>query len=248
MGIIQNPKGRCKTREWKKVFSVIFGPFFFFSLSRKSGPSIKGAPLMSPQRQDGPSSRLDTWSTMKKRRSNMSIGLRREQVALGDHQKEWDQYGERLIDKLKGILEGEDASFEPIESTSLPDIKAKPIIDIAIGVKSMVQVLFHKGVLEENGFHFRKEDPEGQLLYVVEDDKDHDMVKAHVHVVNKDSKTWKDYLFFRDTLRKDRRKAKEYEGLKIQLAKKHGGDQKSYTKAKQGFIDEILERRRTCKN
>ena len=41
----------------------------------------------------------------KKRRSNMSIGLRRGQVALEDHQKEWDQYGERLIDKLREILE-----------------------------------------------------------------------------------------------------------------------------------------------
>lgn len=35
----------------------------------------------------------------------MSIGLRRGQVALEDHQKEWDQYGERLIDKLREILE-----------------------------------------------------------------------------------------------------------------------------------------------
>lgn len=56
----------------------------------------------------------------------MSIGLRRGQVALEDHQKEWDQYGERLIDKLKGILEGEDVSFEPIGSTSLLDKKPNP--------------------------------------------------------------------------------------------------------------------------
>lgn len=178
----------------------------------------------------------------------MSIGLRRGQVALEDHQKEWDQYGERLIDKLKGILEGEDVSFEPIGSTSFLDIKAKPIIDIAIGVKNMEQVLSHKEVLEANGFRFRGEDPEVQLLYVVEDGKDHDIVQAHVHVALKDTKAWKDYLFFRDTLRKDRRKAKEYEGFKIELARKYGEDRKSYTKAKQEFIDEILERRKTCKN
>lgn len=52
----------------------------------------------------------------------------------------------------------------------------------------MDQVLSHYAALEEKGFRFRKEDPEGQLLYVVEDDKDHDIVQAHVHVVLKDSK------------------------------------------------------------
>ena len=111
----------------------------------------------------------------------------------------------------------------------------------------MDRVFSRNTALEEKGFRFRREDPEGQWLYVVEDVKDHDIVQAHVHVVLKESKAWKAYLYFRDTLRRDRkgqgiRKAQDRTRTEIRERPK-----KLY-EGKARIHRRNLRRGKTCKN
>lgn len=172
----------------------------------------------------------------------MSIGLKHGEVILENHHIEWEEYAKKIISILKNILGDDALGIEHIGSTSLPSIKAKPIIDIAVGVKKLDLILSFNDVLNENGFIFRESDHEEQLLYTVKAKLNPDIAKSYIHVVTFNSKAWKNYLSFRDYLLKNEDAAKRYETLKIKLAEKYRNDRKSYTSSKQKFIDEILER------
>lgn len=55
------------------------------------------------------------------------------------------------------------------------------------------------------------------------------------------SKRYKDTIIFRDYIRNNYNVMKQYETLKIELAKQYVSDRKMYTKSKNDFIQEILK-------
>ena len=64
------------------------------------------------------------------------LGLKRGTVSLCDHCNEWKIEANRIMTQLKDILGDFAVDVQHIGSTSIKNIKAKPIIDIAIGVNS----------------------------------------------------------------------------------------------------------------
>ena len=153
---------------------------------------------------------------------------------------ECEEYAKNLISRLKKILDWEVLGIEHIGSTAIPTIKAKPIIDIALGVKTLDSILQYNDGLNKNGIIFRGSDIEEQLLYIVKDEVNPNIVKSHTHVVVFNSKAWKNYIVFRDFLRNNKEIAKRYELLKTELAIKYKDDKKPYTSFKQKFMEEIL--------
>ena len=69
-----------------------------------------------------------------------------------------------------------------VGSTAIPRIHAKPIIDIAVGVRDPGDIMPFIGVLEQNGFIFRGEDVPGQFLFVM-GDLENDIRTHHIHIV-----------------------------------------------------------------
>ena len=121
---------------------------------------------------------------------------------------ECEEYAKNLISRLKKILDWEVLGIEHIGSTAIPTIKAKPIIDIALGVKTLDSILQYNDGLNKNGIIFRGSDIEEQLLYIVKDDVNPNIVNSHIHVVVLDSKAWKNYIVFRDFLRDNEKNRK----------------------------------------
>ena len=65
----------------------------------------------------------------------MSLGLKRGTVQLEPHDKQWDDVAVQTIKTLKSILGDDAIDIQHIGSTANNrQIKAKPIIDIAVGV------------------------------------------------------------------------------------------------------------------
>ena len=64
------------------------------------------------------------------------IGLKRGSVKLEAHQGDWQKEAENTIAELKGILGNIAADIQHIGSTAVCSIHAKPIIDIAVGVRN----------------------------------------------------------------------------------------------------------------
>ena len=55
------------------------------------------------------------------------IGLRRGDVKLFEHNKEWKIEGERTVNELRKILGSDAVDIQHVGSTSIKSIKAKPI-------------------------------------------------------------------------------------------------------------------------
>ena len=114
-----------------------------------------------------------------------------------------------------------------------------------IGVESLEIARSMKEKFEKLGYEHRpfvpghtKEELKSQELYVKgpESKRTH-----HAHVTVFGNNYWKNDLLFRDYLRGNPDRAKQYTELKKELAEKYADDRGTYTKNKEKFINETLE-------
>ena len=170
------------------------------------------------------------------------IGLKRGKVILAEHDHTWSEIAIRTIESLEKIF-GECAiDIQHVGSTSIKRIKAKPIIDLAIGIKRLEDVHPFLSQLHENGFiHKPENDNEWQVFFSC-GDFEKDTRTHHIHVVIHNGPEWKNYIKFRDYLNTNYQAAKEYEELKLNLMKKYPNDRNIYTESKADFIRGILSR------
>lgn len=168
------------------------------------------------------------------------LGLKRGTVELVPHQKEWDESAEKVIAILKDILSENAVDIQHVGSTAIPSIKAKPIVDIAVGMRDLNTAALFDEKLKAQGIIFRGEERPEQRLYVM-GDFENDTRTHHIHFVEWKGKAWKNYLAFRDYLNANPSKARLYENCKIQLVEKYKNDRIKYTNGKQELIDRLLE-------
>jgi len=70
----------------------------------------------------------------------MAIGLKRGSVELADHDPEWEQIARETIGQLWRVFGSVAKDIQHVGSTAIKEIKAKPIIDIAVAVESFEAV------------------------------------------------------------------------------------------------------------
>lgn len=171
----------------------------------------------------------------------MSLGLKREIVQLEPHDKQWDETAIQTIEKLKSVLGKDAIDIQHIGSTAIPAIKAKPIIDIVVGVTDFDKVMLHNEQLRQVGIFYRGSDVERQLLYVM-GDMENDTRTHHIHIVKWNETEWKNYIHFRDYLKANENMALQYENLKEEMERKYAYDRVAYTNGKQNMINKILDK------
>ena len=169
----------------------------------------------------------------------MELGLRRGTVAVEPHDPEWEVSARQTIELLKDILGDTSTDIQHIGSTAVKSICAKPIIDIAVGVAVLDDILEYNSILEENGFIFRGHDLPGQYLYVCGGS---DFRTHHIHIVVHDSKEWNNYVNMRDYLNSHEADAAAYSVLKESLAEQYPDDRETYTAMKSDLINDILRK------
>ena len=165
------------------------------------------------------------------------LGLKRETVALFPHSVEWEITAQKCIEHLKAILGAVAIDIQHIGSTSITGIKAKPIIDIVVGVRSFESVEPFVQNLEGNGFIFRIREV-GNWLFAC-GDFEKDTRTHHIHFVIYGGTEWNDYIHFRDYLNAFSEKALLYEAEKISLAGLYSTDRNAYCEEK-GRVVQIL--------
>lgn len=153
------------------------------------------------------------------------IGLKCGTVALYPHDPVWEENARKTIAALKEILESSAFDIQHVGSTAIKNIKAKPIIDIAVAAESFDDILAKIPELEQTGFFYRENSLPGQLLFSCGDYNTGGCMQTHfIHVVKKDGEDWRNYLNFRDYLNATPSAAKQYENLKISLCEECGTD------------------------
>lgn len=173
----------------------------------------------------------------------LPLGLKRGTVALQPHNPWWAVLAGECIGELKSLLGTAALDIQHVGSTAIGGIHAKPILDIAVGVKSLETVEKYLPLLERNNIICRGSDHPGQLLFV-KGDFEQDTRTHHIHVVVHGGEEWENYLNFRDFLNACRERAVEYNRLKVELAEKYGDDRAAYTAGKGPLVGKLLEEAR----
>ena len=126
-----------------------------------------------------------------------------------------------------------------IGSTSIEGLCSKPIIDIAVVVNKLNDILPYVKELEKQGYHFRDDNGvKGEyLFYRGESDRRY----CYIHVIEKDSTRFNNFMNFKKYLEKHKEYIKEYNELKKDLEKKYKTERKKYTSGKNEFIQKVLK-------
>jgi len=164
-----------------------------------------------------------------------SVGLRRGTVEVVPYRIEWQQEFAAERRRLHENLAKFSVDIEHVGSTAVEQSFAKPIIDIAIAVRAGSRMADLADGLEASGYAFEADaGSDGGFFYVkCTLDK---VVTHHIHVVEQHDPQWRNYLAFRDGLRRDSQLRDAYSELKIRLGKQYPDDRESYTAAKNEFI------------
>jgi len=152
----------------------------------------------------------------------------------------WKNQFEEEKKNLEEIFKDIAITIEHIGSTSIEELSAKPIIDIAIGVSKLEN--FEKvrnKIITNKNYSIREENPEGEILVRKGTD---DYTSYLIHVMEYESDRYKNTIIFRDYLRKNKEDKIKYENLKKELGIKYKDNREMYTASKNDFIQGILKK------
>ncbi|MDO8561273.1 MAG: GrpB family protein [bacterium] len=169
----------------------------------------------------------------------MTLGLQIDTVKLSDHDDSWHEIFLSEKEKLQEILGDKVEGIEHVGSTAIKGIKAKPILDLMVGVKTLGEPEEYTSDLQKLGYEFRRDFRSNQqhILFVKgpEENRTHYLKLTFI-----DSDFWREHILFRNFLNVNPQYAKEYENLKIKLLEEYGGERGPYTAGKNKFIKKIL--------
>jgi len=129
--------------------------------------------------------------------------------------------------------------IEHVGSTAVPQMLAKPIVDIALGVYGGGHIPEVLRALSGLQYRYRgfREDAGGHIADYV-----HGIyTRRHVHIVEATSAQWNRYIALRDYLREVPAARRSYERFKSELASLHRGDRRRYTAAKREFVEMLTD-------
>jgi GrpB-like predicted nucleotidyltransferase (UPF0157 family) len=172
----------------------------------------------------------------------MILGLKRSTVELFDHDPQWETVAAETITRLKSVFGAIAVDIQHVGSTAIRSIKAKPIIDIAVGVRSFDDVTALIPILEAAGImHHANEDWQ---RYFVIDDSESGLRTHNIHTVIYGGDRWKQYIRFRDYCNTHIAEAKEYENIKCRLAAENPIDpgREKYLAGKSEIVNQILRK------
>lgn len=136
---------------------------------------------------------------------------------------------------LEKILGSYVLDIQHIGSTSIPGLDTKPVIDIAVGVRTLKDVKFFREQLKRAGYD-QLEAFNDQMIFSKQNTVE--TYCLHIHVYN--SHSWCSQIKFRDKLRSNDALRNAYMTTKKELAKLYGEDNKTYAKLKSEFIEKLL--------
>ena len=177
----------------------------------------------------------------------MKLGLKRGTVELYDHDILWEENAYKTIELLKNIFGNNAIDIQHIGSTAIKTIKAKPIIDIVVGINdfNVVENIF--GELNNNGIIHRPNNDMDEYKLFVMGDFEKDIRTHHIHVVKYNNVEWNNQINFRDYLNNNYNEAKNYENLKIKVMEKNKNNRAEYTKNKEEYLLKVFEKAKEWK-
>jgi len=161
-------------------------------------------------------------------------------ILIVDYDPQWPILFEKEKEAIIAALGSRVLLLELIGSTAVPGLAAKPVIDIAVGVQSLVDAPVLIPCIEQLGYIYdsilEQLVPERRFFW-----KGTPTIHTyHLHLAEPDHPVLRKPLQFRDYLRKYPDAAEQYGALKRELAKKCVRDLDAYVGGKTGFVENVM--------
>lgn len=163
-------------------------------------------------------------------------GVEKRRIEIVDYDPDWPSKFETHRRIIARALGSSALQIEHIGSTSVPELAAKPIVDILVVVQNSADESVYLPQLETAGYVLRVREPkwnEHRMFRTPEHD-------VHVHVYSAGCPEIERTLRFRDHLRRNSDDRQRYEQTKRDLAAKDWPDMNAYAAAKTHVIESII--------
>src|SRR5260370_14665460 len=160
-------------------------------------------------------------------------------VIVLDYDPNWPGLFQSLRKRIADALGDMAAAIEHVGSTAVPDLAAKPVIDIDVLLASEAMLPAAIGRLAGLGYVHRGNlgIPEREAFFAPANDPPH-----HLYLCPSGSAEFRRHVAFRDYLRAHPKDAKIYGDLKIALEKRFREVRSAYMTAKGEFVAELTSR------
>ncbi|MEB2282750.1 GrpB family protein [Lysinibacillus xylanilyticus] len=158
-------------------------------------------------------------------------------IKVVDHNHKWSNDYQREERSIRAILQEELVNCFHIGSTSVPGLKAKPIIDILLVVNDIHKLESFSKQFQEIGYEVKGEFGITGRRYFRKGG-DHRTHQIHAFQYNNIAEIER-HLAFRDYLRKHPEVCRQYGEIKSQLAKQYPNDIDGYCHGKDDFVKSV---------
>lgn len=161
-------------------------------------------------------------------------------MRLACHDPSWIDGFRAESQRARGVLAGVLLGVEHIGSTAVPDLIAKPVLDIGIRVGGVADFEACVAPMESLGYTYRGRNGEDPLrrYFVLEEEG---VRFVQVHVWSEAARAWREALMFRDLLRERADLRSAYSAEKRRVAEAVNWDNGRYAIEKGPFIEELRE-------
>lgn len=177
--------------------------------------------------------------SLRERLKELNLGMSRKSVSLSPYTLNWS----KAFSVANAIIRERIPSgldLHHIGSTAIPNIHAKPILDVLGVVPSIEDFDSRRSELESLGFVWKGEYGIANRRYCVLYDQSEEIGLIHLHVFSKADHEVEKHLVFRDYLRATPQASRQYEELKRKLADTHANARTNYSDGKSELIAQLL--------
>lgn len=166
-----------------------------------------------------------------------------EKIALVPFNTQWTQAYQSEAERLQKKLGHQIIGIEHIGSTAIPNIYAKPIIDIMIGVQDLSNT--DSVIKQLQALHyeyFGEANVPGRLYFRYRGAQHYNLALCQYQ-----SPIWVNNLLFRDYLRSNPEQAKIYSSFKQTIFNAGADSLLKYSDLKHPIVEEIIQKARAAK-
>lgn len=163
----------------------------------------------------------------------------KREYSIEAYDQNWVLRFEKIRLFLIEVFKDKALQIDHVGSTSIPGIKAKPIIDVLVVVSEMEPFTIEREVMAQYGY--KNGDnyiAPNTILFFKEEAR---RKTENIHVCVKGSPKARQFIVMRDYLRNNPERAHQYSELKEKLNKQHPEDYPAYRAGKDSFLKETEE-------
>jgi GrpB-like predicted nucleotidyltransferase (UPF0157 family) len=161
------------------------------------------------------------------------LGLPHGQNYLVDYDPAWSLEFEQEATGIRKALDHLDVKIEHYGSTAVPSLRAKPILDILVGIRPLEKWALCRPHLEAIGYDYAEgAGVPGHHIFGKGRDRTH-----LVHIVEYEGESWRENLLFRDELRRNNNLRAAYLKVKEDAARQVPEGRSKYNEVKGPFIE-----------